>query len=137
MADAVIVERVLKLRRLAESTTYPNEAETATRLASTLVAKHGLTDADLAPRHALQMAAIFDVWMRFWDFTDSWAYQRPRPRRPAEYPSGDRENRDFSAYIGRRCAGDTEFKTFWNEMSKEERRLWRQTYYEPKRRTSA
>ena len=137
MKQLVIVERIRKLHRLAESTPFPDEAKTAHSLASTLMAKHGLTEADVHPKpettiNPLDLAMAF--W-RFWGFhdwraTSEYRYQ-PRPR---EYPSGDKENRDFSAYIGRRCSTDREFKAFWDGMSKDERRLWRRTYYEPKRK---
>jgi hypothetical protein len=51
-------EKVAKLRRVAQGTSNPNEADTARRQADKLASDHGLTEQDLSSG---QMAAAFDA----------------------------------------------------------------------------
>jgi hypothetical protein len=50
-------EKVAKLRRVAQGTSNPNEADTARRQADKIASEHGLTELDLSSG---QMAAAFD-----------------------------------------------------------------------------
>lgn len=135
--------RIEATRRLAGRSPFPDEAETARSLLAILeerlaeLQEPATTKTETrahepqnyyTPDQFVERERSYDRWGYYWSF-GSWGNRWEDRVHTAH--SGDPINRDFSAWIGRRSAQDTDFRTFWNEMSKEERKLWKETHWRP------
>ena len=135
-----LCSRIAFVEALAARTPFEEEANTALKLAAVLRQQlqelHDVAVTEAEKKHSepqnyyrpdTHTVQREPTWSLYWMF-DRWGTRYTEER---SAHSGDSINRDFSAWIGRKCSTDEQFRQFWNEMSKAERKLWRETHWRP------